>query len=250
MTDSQIIQGIKDNSSEVWRHICRNMLPPFIATLKRISPDVALAQQDWDDIFQESCVIMMENIKAGKFEERAGASLFSYFVEIGRRTMKTVVRKKAKERPAVKKIEGSTHILVFAPKAAEAEPGAEQEVSTEEKQTEQNEFIDRVFDSIPEDCKMLLKKFYWDKKPMDEIASMLGLRNANSAKTTKNRCMNKLKEIAAKLLENEEFAEEVVRASVERAALKELLASELEMMNDSSIRMAALKVDDKNEGDE
>ena len=45
------------------------------------------------------------------------------------------------------------------------------------------------------------------------------------------------------LLESDEFAEEVVRASVERAALRELLKEESIMMNDKSIRRAALDLD-------
>ena len=248
MTDSQIIQGIKTNSSEIWVYITKILMIPFLTTLKRFAPNVTLTQEDWDDIFQDSCVILMENIKADKFVERPGTTLFSYFVEIGKRTMKTVARKRGKERPVAKKVEGSTHILLFAPKTTEAEPSAEQEASTEEKQKEQNEFLDRVFESLPEDCKTILKKFYWDHMPMYEIASIIGLRNANTAKTTKNRCMNKFKEIAAKLIENEEFVEDVVRASSERAALKELLASEIVLMNDCSLRKAALELDedDKN----
>ena len=117
----------------------------------------------------------------------------------------------------------------------------------EEKQKEQDEFLDRVFNSLPSECQTLLKSFYWDRKPMDEIASTMGLRNADSAKTKKNRCMNKFKEIASMLLESDEFAEEVVRASVERAALRELLKEESIMMNDKSIRTAALDIEDEEE---
>ena len=89
-------------------------------------------------------------------------------------------------------------------------------------------------------CKFLLKKFYWDKSPMSEIACMLGLRNADTAKTKKNRCMNKFNEIAKRLVSDGEFAEDVVRAAIERAALRELLKDECIMMNNENIRIAAL----------
>jgi hypothetical protein len=78
---------------------------------------------------------------------------------------------------------------------------------------------------------------------MDQIASILGMRNADSAKTKKNKCMNKFKDIAAKLIENDEFAEEAVRAAVERAALKELLEDE-RFNAENGICMAALNVDE------
>ena len=120
------------------------------------------------------------------------------------------------------------------------------EVSVDEKQKSQEEFLDRVFDSIPSDCKTLLKHFYWGHKSMDDIASILGMRNADSAKTKKNKCMNKFKDIAAKLLENDEFAEEAVRAAVERAALKELINNE-RVYAENGISMAALDEDEDTE---
>ena len=80
---------------------------------------------------------------------------------------------------------------------------------------------------------------------MDEIASILGMRNADSAKSKKSKCMNKIKDIATQLIESEEFAEEAIRNAVERAALRELLAEEMAYA-DSGFCMAALDVDDKN----
>jgi hypothetical protein len=58
--------------------------------------------------------------------------------------------------------------------------------------------------------------------------------------------MNKFKDIAAKLIENDEFAEEAVRAAVERAALKELMNNEL-VYAEAGISMAALDEDEDTE---
>ena len=66
----------------------------------------------------------------------------------------------------------------------------------------------------------------------------------------KNRCMNQFKEIAKKLIENDEYAEDAVRACVERAVLRELLEEERIIMNDASIKMAALEIDKENENPE
>lgn len=248
MTDSQIISGIKTNNPLIWSYICRNLKSPFIATLKRFAPLSSLTFDDWEDIFQESCVTLMENIKKDKFEERSESNLFSYFVEIGKRTMKSDVRKKTKHHPKPKEDEESPHIIQLWSGSSlklKGEDGEVMELSTEEKQKQQNNFLDRVFDSIPDGCKQLLKKFYWDHKPMDEIASILHLGNANSAKTKKNRCMNQFKDIAKKLVDSDEFAEEAVRACVERAMLRELLEDERMVMQEAGIRIAALEVDDE-----
>ena len=81
---------------------------------------------------------------------------------------------------------------------------------------------------------------------MDRIASVLGMRNADSVKTKKNKCMNKFRNIAAMLIESDEFAEEAVRAAVERAALKELLEDE-KICAESGICRAALNTDEDDE---
>lgn len=248
MTDSQIISGIKANNNLIWSYICRNFKSPFIATVKRFAPLVSLSVDDWEDIFQDSCMILIENIKKDKFEERPGSDLFSYFVEIGKRTMKNHVRKKTRHHQKQKEGEETPHIVLIwtGPKPNTTEEDCESlELSAEDKQKEQERFLDRVFDSIPDECKMLLKKFYWDHKPMDEIASIFHLANANSAKTKKNRCMNQFKDIAKKLVDSDEFAEDAVRACVERAMLRELLEDERVVMKESGIRIAALEVDDE-----
>ena len=250
MTDAQLILGIQSNNAIIWRYICRNLKSPFVATLKRFCVDSSLSTNDWEDIFQESCIILLENVKQGKFEERPGSSLFSYFVEIGKRTMQTALRKKSKHLPSPSKNEDTPHIIQLWPGLTpkSKEEGSEA-VSTEDKQKEQDEFLDRVFNSLPSECQTLLKRFYWDRKPMDEIASTMGLRNADSAKTKKNRCMNKFKEIARMLLESDEFAEEAVRAAAELAALRELLADERAYCEMTDVAIAAYQVDEKDQED-
>jgi hypothetical protein len=59
--------------------------------------------------------------------------------------------------------------------------------------------------------------------------------------------MNQFKDIAKKLIENDEYAEESVRACVERAVLRELLEDERIMMEDASIKKAALEIDENKE---
>ena len=235
MTDSQIVQGILDNDELVWKYIYRQHRSHFVATLKSRIFAPMLVEQDWEDIFHESCIILMSKVKNDSFAVVRNGGLFCYLVEIGKGTAMNLMRKKrTHDQQQEDAIASNLHI-----------EDSDFDVTVEEKQQAQNEFLDRVFDSIPGDCKMLLKAFYWDHKPMDEISSMLGLRNADTAKTKKNRCMNKFKEIASMLLESDEFAEEVVRASIERAALRELLKEESIMINDKSIKTAALDIENK-----
>ena len=234
MTDQQLLIGIIQNDERAWKHICRNMKQGFAAILVQTFSFNSLTNEDIEDIFQESLIVLMQKAKNGSLEISREGALFSYLVQIGKLTACNLVRKR-------KDITTENVVTISDNLHKECE-----DISVDEKQKSQDEFLDRVFDSLPSDCKTLLKHFYWGRKPMDHIASVLGMRNADSAKTKKNKCMNKFKDIAAKLIESDEFAEEAVRAAVERAALKELLENE-KVYAENGICTAALNTDDTEE---
>ena len=240
MTDAQIVMSIMQNDSRGWRYICRNMKQGFAAILARTFSFGRTPDADIEDIFQDSCIVLMQKVKEGKFAITGEHSVFKFLVKIGINNACNFIRK---HRPLTSKEEVTVTLNLH-------DDNQDVEMPLDEKQEAQNEFLDRVFDSIPADCQMLLKRFYWDRKPLDEIASTLGLRNADTAKTKKNRCMNKFKDIASKLLESDEFAEEAVRAAVERAALKELLEDERAYCEIPEIAIAALKTEDDNNNTE
>lgn len=234
MNDTRILFGIMNNEERIWRYLYREFKPRFAATLIKIFPSVPL-HEEIDDIFQEACIILMNKAKEGKVTVSREGGLFSCLVQIGKLIACNMVRK----RRSLSQEEIATLTINLH----------DDSVNIDQKQKDQDDFLDKVFDSIPPDCQMILKYFYWEKKQMDDIASMMGMRNADSAKTKKNKCMNKLKDIAAKLLENDEFAEEAVRAAVERAALRELLNEE-KTFAETGVTMAALDIDDESEDQE
>jgi RNA polymerase sigma factor (sigma-70 family) len=234
MTDQQLLIGIMQNNERAWKHICRNMKQGFAAILVQTFSFNSLTNEDIEDIFQESCIVLMQKVKDGGVALSREGALFSLLVQIGKLTACNLVRKRKDiTTEDVVTISDNTH-------------KEHEDISVDEKQKSQDEFLDRVFDSLPSDCKTLLKHFYWGRKPMDRIASVLGMRNADSVKTKKNKCMNKFRNIAAMLIESDEFAEEAVRAAVERAALKELLEDE-KICAERGICRAALNTDEDDE---
>lgn len=237
MTDTQLLIGIMQNDDRTWRFICRNMKSGFASIIGQAFSFGNISNEDIEDMFQESCIVLMQKVKSDGVTVAREGALFSYLVQIGKLTACNLIRKR-------KDIASEDVVTISDNLHNEYE-----DISVDEKQKSQNEFLDRVFDSIPPECRNLLKHFYWGHKSMDEIASILGMRNADSAKTKKNKCMNKFKDIAAKLIESDEFAEEAVRAAVERAALKELLEDE-KVYAENGICMAALDVDNDSETDE
>ena len=222
------------NDDRGWSYICRNMKHGFGATLKKIFVNEKFSPEDLEDIFQDTCMVLIRRVKNGEFTVREGSSLFSYLVQIGKLTTLSFLRKNRRMSP----------LTPFEDKDGEVEKGGFDTIDTEEeKQQAQDEFLDRVFDSIPPECQDMFKLFYWDHKSMEEIAGILGMKNADSAKTKKTRCMTKFKSIGKALLGEDEFPEELIRAAAERAALREILGSE-RVYAEAGVKFAAFDVDE------
>lgn len=233
MTDSQLIFGILQNNEQVWRYIYKTMSHGFVSIILDCTNN-EISQEDLDDIFQDSMLMLMQKVKSGEVVSSRDGSLFSYLVQIGKfKAYNTIKKNRRHSSDKVVTIPIQRHDIVDA------------EMTVDEQQQMQNDFIDTALGLLPTECKTLLKHFYWNHKPMDEIASILGMRNADSAKSKKSKCMNKVKEIAAQLIEDDEFSEEVLRLAVERAALRELIEEERHNA-DKGFCMAALDID--NEG--
>lgn len=233
MTDSQLLIGIKQNDNNTWRFICRNMKSGFSSIIRQAFLFSNLSQEDIEDIFQNSCIVLMQKVKEDAVNVAREGALFSYLVQIGKLTAFNLIKKR-------KSFTQEEMVTIYNNLHKEDE---DYDISVDEKQQAQNEFIDRVFDKLPSECKTLFKHFYWGRKTMDEIASILGMRNADSAKTKKNKCMKKAKDIKAMLIDCGEFTEDEVRATVERTSLKEIIQDE-RIYAESGMCMAALDIEE------
>ena len=235
MTDNAIIRGIRENSPAVWRELyfsvkggIRSRIEPMLKNVRHLS---------FDDLFEDACITLMEHVKDGTLTEGDDTNLSGYLFTIcwraalrqGERALRPKEPEKAESRMNGKPV------LVEPHQEDGPSPG---EMLEDEK--EMLEFLDRVFQSIPADCRQLLKRFYWDKMSMKDIAPTLGLKNENVAKTKKNRCMDKFKDIANAMLADDGKAEAAIRRTVERNALRDLL-QDLRQEEAGDLALAALK---------
>ena len=205
MTDRDIIQGIESGQTSIRQHIQH-----ILSGVRDVT---------FDDVYQEACIILMENIKAGKLDNESEMNLPGYLYVICKRV---ALRYAAKKRPfrIVEKPTSMDEVVI-------KDEGEEQESKSVEfmemEEEEAMRFLDRVLDSIPPTCKSILKRFYWDKMSMKDIATLTGLKNEDTAKSTKKRCMDKFRSIAKAMLEDDEKAENAIRRTIERAALRDQL---------------------------
>lgn len=238
MTDSQLLIGIMQNDERAWRYICRNMKSRFSSIVARSFTLSNFNSEDIEDLFQNSCIVLMQKVKEGAVTVSREGALFSYLVQIGKLMACNLIRKKSHE------FMPQEEIVTYFNNPHKEDEGLY--ISIDEKQQAQNDFIDRVFEKLPPECKTLFKHFFWGRKTMDEIASILGMRNADSVKSKKFKCMKKAQEIKKMLIDCGEFREDEVRAAVERISLKELIKEE-QFYAENDISMAALDIDDDTE---
>ncbi len=241
MTDNDIIRGIRENSSEAWRELyhsavegIREKIEPMLKKVKHLT---------FDDLFKDACITLMEDVQKGKVKEGPGTNLSGYLYTICWRMAIRQNDRESRPKEPVKAVVSMRNGAVIV-----EEPNQEMEeedpVTAQLEEEEAFAFLDKVLKSIPEDCQKLLRWFYWDKMPMKDIAPAMGLKNENVAKTKKNRCMDKFKEIAKAMLADDEKAEEAVRRTVERDALRDLL-DDIRKEESGDLAMAALKNKDK-----
>ena len=215
MTDKELVTGIRNNSEAAWKAIYSGMKPGIRL---RIEP-MLLRVKDvmFDDIYNEALMLLMENVKDGKLTENNADNLSGYLYTI---CYRLALKRLRKTLPT----EDISDSIMKSPYGETKVDEIEEDPNTLLIEDEWvRNFLDRVLDSLPLNCKQILKRFYWEELSMDEIAPIMGLKNANSAKTTKNRCMDKFKKLATDLLADDEKAEEAIRRAVERNALRDLL---------------------------
>ena len=232
MTDNELICGIRENSTAAWREVYHANYGKMKA---KIEPMLGRAKgKTFDDVYSEAMIALMENVKDGKLEEGERLNLSGYIYTLCWRIALRLENKGKREDEKRKDL---------ADDLGDREPAAEDEddgtISPEEYE-EAMAFLEKVLESIPPSCRTILKRFYWDKMPMKDIAAQMGLKNEDTAKTTKSRCMKKIKEIADAMLADDAKAETAVRRAIERSALRDLL-EEFRQEESGKLAVAAMK---------
>ncbi len=229
MKDNDIIRGIRENSEAAWRAL-------YAATHDKFAPLISpilkrKSETDYEDIYEQACIDLMDNVKDGRLKEGESVNLAGYLYTICmRRAVRAEVRRKTEEKRMQGLSDGSIE--------------TDHQLDDQDAIDEALAFLDRVLANIPERCQAILRRFYWDKMSMKDIAAAMGLKNDDVAKATKNKCMNKFKSVAKEMLADDEKAEEAVRRAVERDALRDLLE---EFRKESSGEWSRAALDDEHE---
>ncbi len=131
---------------------------------------------DAQDVFQDSLIVLFNQVKSGQFELKSSISTYLYAIarNIWFKKFRTV--SKESELQAVH----------------EAIPEEENQLGFLEK-SEKSNLIAQLLGQLDEKCRKLLLLFYYERQRMKYIADEMGWQSEQVAKNQKTLCMKKLK---------------------------------------------------------
>ncbi len=178
MTDIEIIKGFLTNDEKVIADFYMEFKFKFCSFFRtRFAKD----EEYLNDLYQDACTILWDNIHTGKLTiANLSSSLSTYLISVGKYSLMSKDRK-------YKEILNDDEIkkLNFV----------EDDIEDFKARVEREDFVERMVSEMKSPCSDILKAFYWDRLSGEEIALKLNFSSADSVKTQKYKCMKKLKSL-------------------------------------------------------
>lgn len=157
-----------------------------MAFVRSYFPNFSL--QDAEEIYNDSFLVTYNDIQTGKLSNMT-CSLQTYINQVGKYKIFDFYKKK--------KIQTDYFEDIPASEKLESRIDEIWESATSERKQEIYSFIEEMDDVK---CKKIIFAYYYDGFSMDTIAKGMDMKNADVAKTTKSRCLRKIKKILNELL--------------------------------------------------
>lgn len=156
--------------------------------------NMGISQENAEDIYQDSCIALITNIRNGKLTELT-TSLSSYLLQICRYQATHLFRKQ-------KRINSFTDddFSKVRSDLDSADDNFNDDCIDEilDLIDDEDNFYDEILDqaedlvqNLPEPCHTLIWGKFWEKLSHNELAKILDYKSANVSKTQLSRCLDK-----------------------------------------------------------
>lgn len=174
-SDRDIIEiiesGDKDSTDRAIRHLYKTCHPLVLNMITKNKGN----REDAADVFQESVIVLYEQIREGKF--RGDSSLKTFIYSVARNLwLKNLKRKKSFFTDT-----DDTRFEISEKGFLEINIDLEKE-----------DKINRAIAKLGNDCKEVLTDYYYNNLTSKEIMEKFGLGSEQAAKNKKYRCMQSL----------------------------------------------------------
>jgi RNA polymerase sigma factor (sigma-70 family) len=171
-TQDEILFGIKSNDPKVLKWLYQSQYPKIEKYVLANNGDEDQAK----DLFQESFIAVWNNVRSNKFIPENGTAITGYLYQIAKNKWLDYLR--------------SSKYQKTTPYKPEYEKEDESE-ETEKIELQRHMLLE--LQKLGENCKEILKRFYFQKESMETIAKAFQWTEA-TARNNKYRCIQRLKE--------------------------------------------------------
>ena len=181
MDNSTIISRIKADDRYILAELYKNYREEFIQFIQK---NYGLSREESKDIFQDTIIAFYQNIVTGKLQYLS-SDVKTYLFAIGKRQASTFKKNLFK----IGNVSIDSDIKAILKDIAEEM----------EQPNDLEDAVKKVLSELPEHEKKILELFYYEKKSMDEIATIMGYANANSMKKKKSLILKKVGDSVIKI---------------------------------------------------
>ncbi len=179
-----MLERIRSGDEKAMEHIYNKYREEFVGWSK---DKYSAKHEDALDHYQDAITILFEKAMNGRLTE-IESSLKTYLFGIGKNRIKQQFQKEGTRASHHTDVEEHYQFLASQESASMYDSAAEA--------------TSKLFNSLSDQCKRILNLFYFDKKSMSEIAEVMGFKSEAVSRTTKKRCLEKIREQATKEPEN------------------------------------------------
>jgi RNA polymerase sigma factor (sigma-70 family) len=177
MTDAELVRLVRSGDVAGLSFVYEKYRKEFLNWIRKFS---GCPLEDAQEYYQAAILILYENIMAAKITDLQ-STLKTYLFGIGKnltyqhhRKNQRMERVRAEYMIEVELLHDSATLL----------------------QTEMDlRVISKCLAAIGEPCRQLLDHFYFLRKTMDEISTVMGYKNPETAKNQKYKCMERLRKM-------------------------------------------------------
>jgi len=169
-----LIEFIKKDNETVIKRLYNDHKKGFLLFATRYD----LSADDVLDVYQDAIIALIENAKKGKIDA-LNSSISTYLFSIG----KFMIFQKLKKGKKTFAMEDFSHLEY------------ESEVYDEEETNLQVLALQKAFHQLGDQCRKILRLFYYEEKKLDDIQKELNYSNKDVLKSQKSRCLKQLKEL-------------------------------------------------------
>ncbi|MDN5201832.1 sigma-70 family RNA polymerase sigma factor [Fulvivirgaceae bacterium BMA10] len=176
LEDQRIIDAIQSGTGKDKSAALKELYRSYFPLIKNFILKNKGRIEDVEDIYQETLLVVYNQIKSGKF--RGDSSLKTFIYVIARNIWFKELRKHSKQIREISEIEQEETI----------------ELPLADLEHQQNKIglIEKLIELLSEDCKAILLDFYYNNLGMKDIMSKFNLGSEQAAKNKKYRCLQSL----------------------------------------------------------